>query len=155
MKQNLDKNEEQEKLQQFIFEIDDILEEFINNLANKGYDLDYSFESMDVLEKFILNENITNADKDLDIRTDCWIYLGESFRKIAKKGIWKVSMDKDNSINYGLYVIANYNDEGTEFVPSRYIKAFILKKKVGILKSVILNHLNPEKINLDDIPTED
>ncbi len=155
MKQNLNRNEEQEKLQQFIFEIDDILEKFIDDLAEKGYNLDYSFESMNVLERFMLDENITNTDKDLDVRTDCWIYLGEFFRKVTKKGKWEISMNDENTINYGLYVIANYNDKGTEFVPMRYIKAFILKKKLGLLKSVIINHINPKMINLDDIPTEE
>ncbi|WP_404811631.1 hypothetical protein ACIRNY_07020 [Capnocytophaga canimorsus] len=154
MKQRLNKKIEQEKLQQFIFEIDDILEKFIDELNQEGYDLDYTLESLSTLEKFILNKDITNQDEHINIRTNCWIYLGETFRRIAQKGIWEVSMNDDNTMNYGLYVIAHYNEEETEFVPIRYIKAFIIKKEQGFLKSVIKNHINPDVIDLDNFPTE-
>lgn len=155
MKQFLNKEEEQEKLQQFIFEIDDLLEEFIDDTESLGYILDYTINSLDTLERFILDKEIVNTDNDLDIRTKCWIYLGELFRKLIKKGEWSVSLNDENTINYGLYTISNYNNEKTEFVPIRYVKAFILKKEKGFFRSVIKNHINPELLNLDDIPTED
>ncbi len=154
MKQKLNKEIEQEKLQQFIFEIDDILEAFIEELNQEGYELDYTLESLSVLEKFILNKDITNQDEHINIRTNCWIYLGETFRHIAQKGVWEVSMNDDNTINYGLYVVTNYNEEKTEFVPIRYIKTFIIRKEQGFFKSVIKNHINPDLLDLDNFPTE-
>lgn len=152
---NLNKEEEEEKLQHFIFSIDDRMENFVDKLSKEGYELDYSLSSLDELERYMIKEQIDNSDENLEIRTDCWIYLGEVFRIQSKKAIWEVSLNKENTANHGLYVLKGHSDKGLEFVPIRYIKAFILKKKIGLLKSVFTNHLSPLELNLDEFPTEE
>src|ERR1051325_8185095 len=152
MGKKLDEVEEREKLQHFIFGIDDVMDEFRSDAAAKGFRLDYSLDSLATLEDFILQSGIGNDDKDVDARTNCWIYLGETLIR-NYGGTWEVSLNDDNTANYGLYVIVGHTKSQVEFVPIRYVKAFIIKKQKGFFAEVIQNHVNPKRLDLSHLPT--
>jgi hypothetical protein len=146
---------EQDEFENFLFYIDDYLEEFINETNSLGYSLNFSIESLENLEEYIIVQNITNEVYDDEKRFKCWVYLGELFRKLSKKAYWMISNSSDNSANLGLYVLTGYDEIGVEFVPIRYIRAFIIKKKKGFFKDLINSHIAPIPLDLNKFPNEE
>ncbi|TNH03023.1 hypothetical protein FHQ30_12985, partial [Pasteurellaceae bacterium Phil11] len=62
----------EEKFENFIINIDDYLENFIEKVHQKGYDLDFSIDSLQTLEKYLIGEKI---DKNSDDVNDAAAYF--------------------------------------------------------------------------------
>ncbi len=140
MNKNLSQQEADEKLQLFLIELDDYLEEFIEVAKENNYELDYSYNSLDELEKFALQFDFTYES---DFYSGASRYYGET---IVKKfgGKWIISNDiKDNSIYFGFPVIIGHTKFDIQFSSFHVMRNFLALKKIGLLKSAIESHINP------------
>ncbi|CEN48568.1 conserved hypothetical protein [Capnocytophaga canimorsus] len=71
----------EDKFENFIFNIDDYLESIQNKAKSQGLDFDLSIKSIDLIEKYIVNNDITIENDDYN---DLSAYLGEVVRKNLK-----------------------------------------------------------------------
>ncbi|MFJ1435833.1 hypothetical protein ACILFN_10895 [Capnocytophaga canimorsus] len=142
----------EDKFENFIFNIDNYVESIQNKAKSQGLDFDLSIKSVDLIEKYIVNNDITIENDDYN---DLSAYLGEVVRRNFQNAQWKCNLDKvNNSIYYGFPVIEGHSTEGILLSPFHLIKAFILRKKERLLLGAIENQINPELIDWSDFPTE-
>lgn len=145
MKPMLDRKREQEKFEQFLFMMDDLLEGFVKKASAKGYNLDYSLESLDRLEEYH-----TGTESGMDESTfiyDASQYLGEVVRK-TYGGKWQLSIDDPTDVYYGFPVLVGHSPHDVGFCPYQVVRAFTMKKKRGLMRRAVENDINPEKLSL-------
>ena len=151
---NLDPEEENERLQLFTFNKVDEQEAFIASAEQEGYALNYSLDSLAELERYVRAKNLIvndTSEEAIAQRVDCWTYLGEVVR-LNFGGRWQVSMNDENSLNRGLFVIEGHaKTPGVEFVPNRLLQAFIQRGRGGEWRRAIEAQINPRAIDLSDI----
>ena len=156
--QQLDPDAENEKLQQFIFEMGDRQEAFLASLDQKGYRLDYSLDSLPELERYIDARKPEmqwrdKSDAAIELRLDCWSYIGEAFRKSFGGG-WNVSLEDLDSVLYGQFVIEKFDEIGQEFDPLGTLQSYLLRGMPSI-RSMMEAHVDYTPIDLSDLPEED
>ncbi|WP_046247283.1 hypothetical protein [Hymenobacter terrenus] len=153
------KEEEESKLDTFIFNMDEEEIGFIKQARQQGYMLDeeHSLTSLTELERYALEKGINFQDPSeeaLDARTLCWYYLGEVVR-MNYGGSWQFSMSEDNTMHWGLYVIEGHTPiQGLEFEPLGLLRRFIRKKASGTFLTSIENHVNPKPVDFSQFPDE-
>lgn len=159
MGRKLNKEEELEKLEEFIFYIDDLLDDIIEKARSQDFSLDLSTESLKTLSQFIKKNEIKNDKENMADFINCWVYLGEVFRRQAEGAVWTVGLDNPKNVNYGLYYLTGYDKVGSEFIPILYLNNFVsdTEGRLGndFLYSLIDKHLHPKPVNLDYLPTEE
>ncbi|MFW0716006.1 hypothetical protein [Pedobacter sp. N23S346] len=149
---NLTEEELEEKFEMFIFNIDDCLEQFIEKTEGKNILLDYSVPSLKLLENYLVENKITINDDDYN---DAASYLGEVIRR-NYEGKWICNLDKENnSLYYGFPVITKHVNYDILYSPFHVVKAFLLRHKENLFITSIESQLNPQKIDLSDLPDED
>lgn len=136
-KKSLASDEEVEKFEQFLFEMDDVLEEFVGTAAQAGFDLNYSTESLADLEKFII-ANRDGSDRSFDNRAAR--YLGEVFRKVVG-GKWELCLKNPKYMYFKLPVVSGYSAHPIEFCPIEMIANFKAKQNFGMLRTALDSHL--------------
>ena len=149
---------ENEKLQLFIFEMGDRQEAFLASLRAQGYRLDYSLATLPELERYIDARKPAmqwrdKSDAAIDLRLDCWSYLGECFRKVFGGG-WNVSLEEPDGILYGQFVIEKFDEIGQEFDPLGTLQSYLLRGRPS-LRSMMEAHVDYTPIDLSDLPEED
>lgn len=150
--ENLSKEELQEKFELFLFNMDDILEAFVDKLESKGITLDYSLNSLTLLESYLSENKVTIKDDDYN---DASEYLGEVVR-LKYGGKWICNLDdKDNSLYYGYPVIAGHSKFDVLFSPFHSVRIYLIRPRENHFKIAIESDINPEPLNLDRFPTED
>ena len=147
----VNKQEEIEKFNNWIMEMDDRLEPLLGYAEDKGYSLDYSLDSLAIFEEFVKSEKI-NFDHDYFIT--CARYLGELVR-INFNGQWDLDIDDPRSLYYKKPVISKYSKYDTFFSPINILKNYTREYKQGLLLRAINATTDPEPFNLDKYPTED
>ncbi len=130
--------EELETFEQFVFEMDDVLEPFIEKAKSAGFSLDYSIESLDALERELLSQP-TNGD-DGQLQNRAARYLGEVFRKNIG-GKWELCLKDPKYLFFKLPVITGYSKLPIEFCPIEVVSNFMWKKELGLCKRAIESHL--------------
>lgn len=154
---DLDPEQENERLQLFTFNKADEQDAFIETAEQEGYLLDYSLNSLTELERYVRANNLTVSDKSnkaIAQRMDCWTYLGEVVRRNFG-GRWQVSMNDENSLNRGLFVIEGHaKTPGVEFVPSRLLQAFIQRGRGGEWRRAIEAQTDPRPVDFSDLQEE-
>lgn len=136
----------------FLFMIDDVLEPFIEQAEQAGYVLNYSLESLDQVEAYAIEVDTKPLD---DFHGRASQYLGETVRKVFG-GHWELSLNmKENSMNYGKPVIVGHSKYDVEFPPYEVVARFLRRRLPGLLKQVVLNDVDPQILDLSDLPTED
>ncbi|MET4141981.1 hypothetical protein [Pedobacter sp. UYP1] len=147
----VNKEEELEKFEIWLFEMDDRLEPLLDYAEKKGYSLDYSLDSLAIFEKFVESEKI-NFDHDLFIT--CARYLGEVVVKTFN-GKWSLDIEDPNSLYFKKPVVINYSKYGTIFSPINILKNYTREYKKGLLLKAILSDIEPGTFNLNNYPTEE
>lgn len=136
----------------FLFNMDDILDVFIEKAAQDGYSLDYSLGSLDTLESYMVS---IDAKPKTEFHGQSSQYLGETVRRIFG-GHWQLSLDmKENSLHYGKPVIVGYSKYNVEFPPYERMATFLRRRIPGLLKQAVLIDVNPEPLDLNELPTEE
>lgn len=149
---NLTQEQLQEKFDLFLFNIDDYLESFIDKLSELGYNLDYSIESLDTLERYLIEKKIDKNSNDVN---DAAAYFGEVVRK-KYGGKWVCNLDKENnSLYYGLPVITGLGKvTGVLLSPFSSVKSLLIRPRENHFKTIIENHINPIPVDLNKFPNE-
>ncbi|MFK8281916.1 hypothetical protein [Capnocytophaga cynodegmi] len=142
----------EDKFENFIFNIDNYVESIQNKAKSQDLDFDLSIKSVDLIEKYIVNNDITIENDDYN---DLSAYLGEVVRRNFQNAQWKCNLDKENnSLYYGFPVIEGHSTERILLSPFHLIKAFILRKKERLLLGAIESQIHPKLIDWSDFPTE-
>lgn len=146
-----EKVEALEDFEHFLFAMDDVLEEFIEQAARSNIALDYSLDSLDRVAEFALTKD---ARAGSDFHGQAAQYVGEVCRKHSN-GKWELSLDMtNNSLYYGKPVVIKPGANGVQFSPYNVVNGFLFKKKTDLLKKAVTNYITPVKINLDHLADE-
>jgi len=151
--ENLSKEELEKKFENFLFNIDDCLNNIIDKAGSQGYNFDYSLDSLIDMEKYIIENNTTLNDDDYN---DLSAYLGEVHR-LEYGGKWICNLDEENnSLSYGFPVIEGHSSiPNVLFSPFHVVKAFILYKKINLFRDAIKSQVHPKDIDWSQYPNED
>lgn len=127
-----------EKFQDFLIEMDDVLELFVATAQKAGFQLDYSLSSVDSLERFISEHNSRTNDSQFENRAAR--YLGEVFRKNLG-GKWELCIKDSRHLYYKLPVITGHATMPIEFCPIEVVSGFIAAKTPGLFRRAIDGHV--------------
>ena len=134
------KVELQDLFDMFLFRIGERMERLIDATRKSGINLDYSLESLNEIETFVLQKGI---DRKHDLYDDIACYIGEVVRKTFG-GQWECCLDmKNNSMLYGMPVVSGYNKHGVLLRPYELLNIFLLRKKTRFLAHSIKMDVNP------------
>ncbi len=139
----------QDNFQEWIFFIDNKMDYFTEEFAKENnLDLDYSIQSLDILEKWIINtyptiNTLREDEKILDLLT---IYIGETFRKHIG-GKWFMDLDDKENAYYHMPVLKSPNYKGEIYkAPRTFATACIPRKKGNYISTILKN--NMEDMNI-------
>lgn len=146
---NLSKKELLDTFDKFWLAIDFRIEHFKIATKDDAYDWNFSLQSFNQLEDFILKNNI---DENHALYDDIASYIGEVVRR-NYGGQWECCLDKkENSMLYGWPVIAGWNKYEVLFCPYESLRLFLFRKEKGMLLHNIEIVINPP--NFEEIPVE-
>jgi len=129
---------EREKFEQFLFEMDDVLDVYVGTAAAQGYALDYSLDRLAELERYWRETGESSADGTLANRASR--YLGEVFRR-RLGGTWRLCDKGPRYLYNGLPVIAGYANMDIEFCPVEVFASFVARGEAGMLRRAVESHL--------------
>lgn len=125
--------EELDEFQEFLVEMDDVLDPFIESATQAGYKLDYSLDSLGELERLYLDRHAQEDEQLLLNR--CARYLGELFR-LTVGGRWQLCTTP-RGVYFKLPIIADYSDRGLEYCPIEIMRTLALRKNPGFLRRTV------------------
>ncbi|MBD1823644.1 hypothetical protein H6F51_14240 [Cyanobacteria bacterium FACHB-DQ100] len=131
---------------QWIFLMDDALEEFFQSLpAELRGKLDHSISSLDVIEGWILSKYRTiqeiQAPGEATVLDGLARYVGETFRKNLG-GYWDIDLKNEKSIYFNFPVITGYKENSTPIGIHSLVTASIDRRTGEFIKTVLLNTLD-------------
>jgi len=130
--------EEAEKFEQYLVEMDDVLETFIAEAKQAGVTLDYSEQSLDALEPYLMEKLAAGTNRDL-LRNQGGRYLGETFRQLIG-GKWELCLKDPDYLYFKLPVITGYSAQPIEFCPNEVVANFLAGNKSGLFKRAFAAH---------------
>lgn len=137
----------QEDFQEWIFYISDKMDYFTEEFAKEqGLTLDYSMESLDVLEVWILDhfddaKELIAEGQLLDYLT---IYIGETFRKYIG-GKWFIDLENKKNAYFSMPVLTDPSYKGVVYkTPMTYATACISRKKGNYISTILKNNMEME-----------
>lgn len=122
--------------------MDDVLEAFLAEARAGGFDLDYSIDSLNALEKYVVSE--PDGGKSSRFQNRAARYLGEVFRKTVG-GKWELCLKDPRYLYFNLPVLTGYSDRPIEFCPIEVLANFTFKKEPGMLKRAVEANLEFKK----------
>jgi len=128
---------DRDKFQQYIIEMDDVLDKFTEEASQAGYDLDYSLKSLDTLEEYWLAVS-PHVDDPERLFQRAARYYGEVFR-LNFGGEWRLCDEDPQLMFYGYPVIAGFDPKNPdyEFCPLFYFEIFTVRKIRGLLRQQV------------------
>jgi hypothetical protein len=130
--------EELDKFEEYLFEMDDVLERFCSEAKAQGMELDYSVVSLDRLESLIagaMNGELSEARRD-ELKSRSARYLGEVFRKHLG-GRWELCLKDPKYLYFKLPVIAGYARVPIEFCPIEIVANFTHSRRSGLIRLAV------------------
>ena len=127
---------ETEEFEQFMFQMDDVLELFL--AKNSSYGLDYSVASLARLERLLLDESRV-GDELLVTKNRAARYLGEVFRRNVG-GVWDVCLHPRH-LYYGLPIVTGYSSHRLEFCPTEAVISFLRTRELGFFARVLVGDM--------------
>lgn len=130
--------------QEWIFFISDKMDYFTEQFAEENnLTLDYSVESLDRLEQWIItrfndSKDLISDKKLLDL---IGIYIGETFRNHIG-GKWHIDLENKQNVYYHMPVLTDKNYKGeTNKAPLTYATASIHRKKGNYISTILKNNI--------------
>jgi hypothetical protein len=135
----------EEEFQYWLFDMDDVLERFLNALPAETRDhLDYSPRSLDALETWILERYATprqlSEPSEYDIVDGLARYIGETFRQ-ALGGVWTVDLGNPQDAYYGLPQLVGFRGGVSPQAPVTLATASAARRTGTYLSTVLRNCL--------------
>lgn len=130
----------QDEFEVWLFEMDDELDVFISETAAEiGNKLDFSEESLDILEDWMLARYKTVDELMADSQKIIWDriarYIGETIRKKYNL-IWKIELQRPNDVYYGLPVMTDKKGKNNYECPHSLATATVDRREKGYLRMV-------------------
>ena len=134
----------QENFQEWLILIDFKMDFFTEEFAKEqNLTLDYSLESLDKLEGWILAnyddiKKLIDDEKMLDYLT---VYIGETFRKHLG-GKWYIDLKNKKNAYYSMPVLTDPSYRGEVYIaPMTYATACINRKKGNYISTILKNNM--------------
>lgn len=134
----------QENFQEWLILIDFKMDFFTEEFAKEqNLTLDYSLESLDKLESWILAnyddiKKLIDDEKMLDYLT---VYIGETFRKHLG-GKWYIDLKNKKNAYYSMPVLTDPSYRGEVYIaPMTYATACINRKKGNYISTILKNNM--------------
>ncbi len=134
----------QENFQEWLILIDFKMDFFTEEFAKEqNLTLDYSIESLDKLEGWILAnyddiKKLIDDGKMLDYLT---VYIGETFRKHLG-GKWYIDLKNKKNAYYSMPVLTDPSYRGEVYIaPMTYATACINRKKGNYISTILKNNM--------------
>lgn len=123
-----------DKFNLFVFSIDDTLAELRTETGLGEAGLDFSVESLDRLERWLSNQNMTLSH----VRTINMVaqYLGE-YMRLHHGGHWVLGEDENSTMTHDIPLIISHNDRGNPFSPISVVENFVVHKDSGLFRDAI------------------
>lgn len=103
--------------------------------------LDYSITSLDILEKYLLeNYTVDSIMQDKEMWDYCASYIGYTYKKNILSAEWYIDLDNKKNIFYNMPCLRVINK--VNFVPHSYVTTLLSRKKDNLLSTTIKNHIN-------------
>lgn len=118
--------------------MDDVLENMVRDAGTHGFELDFSVDSLDRLEEYLLALKREGKPRDF-LRTRGARYLGEVFRK-ELGGNWELCLKSPRYLYYGLPVVSGYSDLNIEFCPPEVVANFLHREEPRLLRPALESH---------------
>ena len=97
----MNEKQDKEKFESFLAEVNYLPDFLIEKAENKGYNLDYSIDSLNELERYLSTENIKKDDEDQQFAA---MYLGELIIK-NYGGKWVIDLDDPKNLDFAVPII--------------------------------------------------
>jgi hypothetical protein len=137
-------DERRDRFELWLMDMDDALERFMDQVPEVREKLDYSAESLDVLEKWLLERYPTFeaiiADSEKDMLDGMARYVGETFRKNLG-GIWDIVLDDPKNVWYRLPIVTGFPGQGAPLSPVTMTTA-AADRRTGTYWRTILQNLD-------------
>ncbi len=137
----------QENFQEWLILIDFKMDFFTEEFAKEqNLTLDYSLESLDKLEGWILAnyddiKKLIDDEKMLDYLT---VYIGETFRKHLG-GKWYIDLKNKKNAYYSMPVLTDPSYRGEVYIaPITYATACINRKKGNYISTILKNNMQDQ-----------
>jgi len=136
-------NEREEQFQVWLIHMDDAIEAFSKYLPQDvSAKLDYSPESLDALEGWLLNRYSTKEDLKLDsenvIFDGAIRYLGETFRKTLG-GRWFINARDRDLLFFGIPQLENMRGQEVPFSPVTTVTACFSRATGNYFRTILTN----------------
>ncbi|WP_262151756.1 hypothetical protein [Chryseobacterium foetidum] len=138
------KNITKDDFEEWVFALSDKEEEFVNIFREEmNVDLDYSVDSLDyveewLLEKFKTKENLL-SDENKDIFDLVVCYIGGVFRRNLE-GHWEIGLNNEKNAYYRLPIVISENVPAP-ISPHTLITASFSRNKGNFISTVLKNTL--------------
>lgn len=136
--------EKKEGFQLWIFTISDDLEELIIDFNKKGINLDYTIDSLDTIENWILQNfqsvEILIADENKFLLDKLSKYVGEIFIKNTGGG-WHLELENKKDVYFNIPTVISENIS-SPIAPLTMLTACISRNKGNYISTVLKNQIN-------------
>lgn len=134
----------QDDFQEWIFFIGFKLDYITGEFAQKqNLNLDYSIDSLDTLENWILNnyDEIKKLIEDRQMLDYLTVYIGETFRKHIG-GKWFIDLKNKKNVYYSMPVLTDPSFRGEVYkAPMTYATACIDRQKGNYISTILKNNI--------------
>lgn len=127
---------ENKRFCKWLAQMDEAIAWFVAAVRQQGFTLDFSFASLDDLEKAI-EQKIGTADWET-WSNEAARYVGEVFRRNAG-GRWELYQANPKDGFYGLPVITDFADTDYDLCPIELVQNFGYGRRSGLLRSALEN----------------
>ncbi|MGY5941037.1 hypothetical protein [Stenotrophomonas sp. CC22-02] len=148
--------EAREAFEHFLMLMDGQMEWLLTQARMHGIELDSSPESLDKLERLydLMAATLSEDERD-SLRVVLARYLGETVR-LVHGGRWTLPLDDRMDIHFNRPVIVGHSTyPAEEFSPIHAIRAYSLRGRPGLIRSIVACSVNPQILNLSELAEED
>ncbi|MFG6088428.1 hypothetical protein ACEU0C_002668 [Stenotrophomonas indicatrix] len=152
----LDLGKAREVFDDFLMIMDDQIEWLVAQAQMHGIELDRSPESFDRLERLhdLMAATLSEDERD-SLRVILARYLGETVR-LAHGGRWTLPLDDPKDVHFNRPVIVGHSTYPMEeFSPIHTMRAYSLRGRPGLIRSIVASSVNPQILDLSDLVEED
>jgi hypothetical protein len=102
--------------------------------------LDYTVDSLDILERFLLNTtSLIKIQKDKELWDNCASYIGVVYEKNVPTSKWYIELEDEKDVFYNMPCLKTKNN--LMFVPHSEITAALDRNKGTFLSSLTKKHI--------------
>ncbi|MDR0865948.1 MAG: hypothetical protein LBO74_13595 [Candidatus Symbiothrix sp.] len=103
--------------------------------------LDFSIESLDVLENYLLNVySIKTMINDKEMWDECASYLAKTYKKIIPQSKYYIELNDKKNVFYNKPILRV--EDKIDFEPHSFVTTTLSRKKGNLLSTLIQRHID-------------